>query len=128
MSSTEAELLLLSYAAKEMIWWRRFFAAIRFHTGEDEAILCDNQQTIRILQKDALKLVTKLKHVDIHSHWLRQEVQANSIKLEWIPTADMPADGLTKALSVQKHAAFIEQLNLVDISTKLVLNRQTECE
>jgi hypothetical protein len=64
-SSTEAELLSLSYAAKEMIWWRRFFTAIRFHTGEDEAILCDNQQTIRILQKDAPKLVTKLKHVNI---------------------------------------------------------------
>jgi molybdopterin converting factor small subunit len=111
-----------------MIQWRRFFAAIQFDTGEDEAILCDNQQTIRILQKEAPKLITKLKHVDIHSHWLRQEVQANSVKLEWIPTADMPADGLTKPLSVQKHSAFIKQLNLVDISTKLVLNRQSECE
>jgi hypothetical protein len=67
-SSTEAELLSLSYAAKKMIQWRRFFTAIQFDTEEDEAILCDNQQTIRILQKEAPKLITKLKHVDIHSH------------------------------------------------------------
>jgi hypothetical protein len=75
-SSTEGELLSLSCAAKEMIWWRLFFAAVRFHTGEDEAILCDNQQIIRILQKDAPKLITKLRHVDIHGHWLRQEVSS----------------------------------------------------
>lgn len=30
----------------------------------------------------------------------------------------MPADGLIKALPAQKHAAFIQQLNLVDISSK----------
>jgi hypothetical protein len=31
----------------------------------------------------------------------------------------MPADGLTKALSKQKHAIFIEQLYLVDISSRI---------
>jgi hypothetical protein len=31
----------------------------------------------------------------------------------------MPADGLTKALGPQKHAAFLKQLNIVDISRLL---------
>jgi hypothetical protein len=31
----------------------------------------------------------------------------------------MPTDGLTKALSAQKHATFLRQLNLVDIAEKL---------
>jgi hypothetical protein len=31
----------------------------------------------------------------------------------------MPADGLTKPLSAQKHEAFVKQLNLVDIQKKL---------
>lgn len=33
--------------------------------------------TIRLVTEDykAVKLATKMKHVDIHSHWLRQEVQ-----------------------------------------------------
>jgi hypothetical protein len=31
----------------------------------------------------------------------------------------MPADGFTKALSIQKHATFLQQLNLVDIAEKL---------
>jgi hypothetical protein len=61
----------------------------------------------------------RLRHVDIHQHWLRQEVEARRIELKWIPTADMPADGLTKGLTKQKNDRFIEQLNLVDISTRL---------
>jgi hypothetical protein len=31
-------------------------------------------------------------------HWLRQEVQAKRLLIEWIPTANMPAGGFTKIL------------------------------
>ncbi len=65
--------------------------------------------------KESPKLVTKLKHVDIHQHWVRQEVEKGTFKLEWIETGKMPADGFTKALPVQNHANFIKHLNMVDI-------------
>jgi Reverse transcriptase (RNA-dependent DNA polymerase) len=117
-SSTEAELLSLSFTAREVMWWKRFFAAIRFDSEQDVSIACDNIQTIRILTKEAPKLDSKLRHIDIHQHWLRQEVQTKRIALQWLPTADMPADGLTKQLPSQKHATFIEQLNLVKIAPR----------
>jgi hypothetical protein len=117
--STEAELLALLRTAKEAVWWRRFFKAVQFDTAETLAIRCDNRQTIRLLKKDLLKLDTKLRHVDIHQHWLRQEVQAGRIDIKWMPTAEMPADGLTKQLPRQKHEEFVRQLNLVDISDQL---------
>ena len=69
--------------------------------------------------KEAPKLVTKLKHIDIHQHWLRQETGKGTVKLEWMSTNDMPADRLTKALGPQKHAASLKQLNIVDISRLL---------
>jgi reverse transcriptase-like protein len=116
-SSTEAELLALSNTAKEYMWWIRLFKAINFDLHEEQpTIYCDNQQTIRLLNMEAPRLVTKLKHVDIHQCWLRQEVQKGNIQTEWIPTADMVADGFTKELPAQKHANFVKQLNLVDIS------------
>ena len=74
---------------------------------------------INLLIKDSVKLVIKLKHIDIHKHWLRQEVQDNRLIINWVPTGDMPADGLTKALSRQKHESFIRQLGLVDIGERL---------
>jgi len=42
LSSTEAELYALSQAARETIWWRRFFAAIKFNTQQPFTINCDN--------------------------------------------------------------------------------------
>jgi len=71
------------------------------------------------LSKETPKLQTALKHVDIHQSWLRQEVQAKRIKVEWIPTTEMVADGFTKVLPAQKHAEFVKQLNLVDIKDKI---------
>jgi hypothetical protein len=66
--------------------------------------------------QDTPKLVTKLKHVDIHQHWLRQEVVQKNLQIQWIQTSEMKADGFTKALPRQKHQEFVRQLNLKDLS------------
>ena len=118
-STTKAELLALSHAAKEIYWWKHFFKSIQLDPGHELGLSCDNLQMINLLIKDSVKLVTKLKHIDIHKHWLRQEMQDNRLIINWIPTGDMPADGLTKALSRQKHESFIRQLSLVDIEEQL---------
>jgi hypothetical protein len=115
-SSTEAELLALSRTAKEAIWWRRFFESIQYDPMKKLHIRCDNRQTLRVLKKEMLKLDTKLKHVDIHRHWLRQEIQTGRISVSWCPTAEMPADGFTKMLPRQKHEEFLRQLHLTDIT------------
>ena len=64
-------------------------------------------------------MVTKLKHIDVHQHWLREQAEKGIIKFEWVQTGNMAADGLTKALSTQKHNNFIRQLNMVDIGERL---------
>ncbi len=74
---------------------------------------------IQLLMKENQKLEMKLHHIDIHQHWLRQEVQAGWVYIKWILSADMPADGLTKALPCQKHERFLAQLNLIDIRAQL---------
>jgi hypothetical protein len=71
------------------------------------------------LTKETVKLETRLRHIDIHQHWLRQEVENGTITIKWLPTAQMPADGLTKALPAQKHATFLRQLKLIVTSKKL---------
>jgi hypothetical protein len=40
--TTKAELLSLSTAAVEIIWWQRFFKAIGFNLERDFTVLCDN--------------------------------------------------------------------------------------
>ena len=120
-SSTEAELLAISHLIDSLYWWQRLFNHIQLDLDEDYVVNCDNIQTIRLMLMDSPKLVTKLKHMDIHSHWVRQEVARGRFKLEWVSTNDMPADGFTKSLPRQQHEKFIKMLNLVDITSLLAI-------
>jgi GTP cyclohydrolase FolE2 len=94
----EAELLALSQTAKEGIFLSRLFKALSLSLNEPLIIDCDNTQTLCLIKEESAKLVTKLRHVDIHSHWLRQEYNQGRIRLRWKPTSEMITDGLTKAL------------------------------
>ncbi len=77
----ETKLLILSRIAKKTIWWKRFFESIRYDSMKKLHIRCDNRQILRVLKKDMLKFDIKLKHVDIHRHWLKQEIQTTRISV-----------------------------------------------
>jgi hypothetical protein len=78
-------------------------------------IQCDNKQTVDLISNANMKLHTKLRHIDIHNHWLRQEVESGRINIKWVPTGGMAADGLTKPLPRQKHEIFIKMLGMRNI-------------
>ena len=66
-SSTEAELLALSTAAKEAMAAVRLFRDVRLQLNEDLTIWCDNKQTIRLVKEDMMRIQTTLRHIDIHN-------------------------------------------------------------
>ena len=66
-STTEAELLAVSQTARETIYLSRLMKALKLVLPEALTIECDNLQTIRLLVDEAMKLQTKLRHVDIES-------------------------------------------------------------
>ncbi|RKK06388.1 hypothetical protein BFJ66_g17389 [Fusarium oxysporum f. sp. cepae] len=103
-SITEAELLALAQAAKESMFISRLITELG---------------TIRLINADVALLQTKLRYVDIHNHWLRQEALANRISVRHTPTTEMIADGLTKALPAQQFQKFVMQVGLVDINDKI---------
>ena len=114
-STTEAELLALSETAKETIALKRLFRDIQLVLDTPFSIACDNQQTIRLVIGSSERISTKLRHVDIHNLWLRQEYARGAFQLTYLATKDMPADGLTKNLSRAKFEHFRTLLNLQDI-------------
>ncbi len=67
----------------------------RYDSTKKLHIRCDNRQILCVLKKEMLKLDTKLKHVDIHKHWMRQEIQTNRISVSWCSTAEMSRDVTT---------------------------------
>jgi hypothetical protein len=81
--TSKTRLLALSQRAKEAIFLSQLLKAMPLIPQADVplAIQCDNTQKVGLLTKELARLVTKLKHVDIHNHWLQQEVQEKRIKL-----------------------------------------------
>jgi hypothetical protein len=55
---------------------------------------------------------SRAKHIEIRMHYIRDQVRNGSIVLNYVETANMKADGLTKPLNNVKHGKFIEQLGL----------------
>lgn len=119
-SSTEAELLALSETSKQTLWWKRIFQSIEFDSEQPMVVLCDTKQTLSLMEAETPRLMTRLKHMDIHSCWLKQEVQKKRVTTGWIPAANMPADGLTKALPPQKHQNFVKLINMVNIAGLMI--------
>jgi hypothetical protein len=114
-STTEAELLALSDAARSVQYTMRLLTNLGFRPSHHIILKCDNQQTVNLISNANVKLHTKLRHVDIYSHWPRQEVSEGRIHIEWVPTGQMAADGLTKALSSQNHEKFVGMLRMQNI-------------
>lgn len=119
-STTEAELLAVAQGAKEGLFVIRLIKELGIRLDSDSVNLqCDNQQTIRLIQEEISQLNTRLRHVDIHNHWLRQEHQEGRLAITYVPTTLQFADGFTKALQHTSFLGFLNQLGLTDIGDKL---------
>lgn len=119
-STTEAELLALAQAAKEGLFVERMLTRIGLELDTKRIVIeVDNHQTIRLVTDEFAQLKTKLRHVDIHDHWLRQEYQQEKIDVKYTRSAQMMADGLTKSLQQEQFKKFRDQLGVVDISERI---------
>nr|XP_036577167.1 reverse transcriptase domain protein [Colletotrichum truncatum]KAF6784079.1 reverse transcriptase domain protein [Colletotrichum truncatum] len=122
----EAELLSLENTAKETIALKRLFRDIELDLGDVWKIHCDNRQTIRLVVGDKERISTRLRHVDIQNMWLRQEYAKKTFDVVYMPTDEMPADGLTKALSRAKFEHFRALLNLQDIRAQVTRSEEKQ--
>ena len=70
----------------------------------------DNQSTIALARNPVHH--GRAKHIDIKYHFIRDKVESKEIELEFMPTDDMVADVMTKALPRPAFAKFVECMNL----------------
>lgn len=141
LSSSEAEYIALTLAAKEATWLRLLLTELGLlqpddqhalikvleqntsaqaiqadlsierggeaessekgieHGGEVKIVIPlkgDNQGSIALAHNPVFH--SRTKHIDIQHHYIRDEVASKRIELSYVPTEQMIADGLTKAL------------------------------
>jgi hypothetical protein len=103
LSSTESEYIVLSDAACEVLWVRRFLEeTVQFYYNELTVIFEDNQSAITLAQSQ--RSVSHTKHVQVKYHFVRDLIQNGTIQLIYRNTKQMTADILTKPLPPSTHA------------------------
>jgi hypothetical protein len=110
LSSTEAEYIALSEAAREILWIRHFLAELDIKYNEPTVIYEDNQGTIAFASNQ--RAIRRMKHIEVKFHFVRNLIETGIIQLEYKNTKDMIADLLTKSLSPSAHAYHAQGLGL----------------
>lgn len=102
LSSTEAEYLALSAILQEAIWLKNLGQELDsdFETTPIK-IRCDNQSALALAKTDGFR--ARSKHIDVRHHYICDKLEDNTIDLEYIPTKEMVADSLTKAVPGPKN-------------------------
>jgi hypothetical protein len=109
LSTTEAEFNGLEQATREAVWLKNLLNEIGI-TTDSILLKGDNLGAINLSHNPEYHQRTK--HTAIRYYYVRQEIEAKNIKIEYIPTTKLPADGLTKPLPKEKFCKFIHMLSL----------------
>ena len=95
-SSTEAEYMALGDATKEILWLRQLLTEMMHPIDGPTPLVGDNEGALATAKHDAHH--SRMKHIDIKHHFIREHVACGDIKLIWVPTQKQQADILTKGL------------------------------
>ena len=98
-STTEAEYIAASEAAKEAVWMKKFITELGVVPGIEDPIplLCDNNGAIA--QAKEPRSHQKSKHILRRFHLIREIIERGEIMIQKVDTKDNIADPFTKALS-----------------------------
>lgn len=110
LSSTEAEYRATTEAGQEVIWITGLLQSLGIKLKLPVTLRCDNLSTIHLSSRSIFH--SRTKHIELHHHWIREQVEKGAIKLKHIPTNEMLADLLTKTLGKKM---FIEFRSLIGL-------------
>jgi hypothetical protein len=119
-SSCESEYIGMSTCCKQGQWIAQVLRDMGFpqYIGKDPRLVdmrADNQGAIALAKNPHLH--ERSKHIDISYHHIRDLEERNKLKITYVPTAEMVADGFTKPLEKIAFAKFKGMLGLVDKTT-----------
>jgi hypothetical protein len=109
-STLEAEFTGLIEGNREALWLRGLYSEIQRPIQGPTPLQGDNKGAIDTAYNP--KHHSRTKHTLLKYQGIRESVTEGNITISYVPTEEMPADGLTKALPPAKHQQFLTLLNL----------------
>ncbi|MCO5604381.1 hypothetical protein L7F22_058546 [Adiantum nelumboides] len=114
LSSTEAEYRGAAVAACEISWLRKLLMDLRLQVDREVVIYCDNLSSIQLAENPVFHARTK--HIEVHYHFVRDQVLASDIDLVYVSTEEQVADIFTKALGAEKLRRFWLMLGVLQLA------------
>jgi transposase InsO family protein len=115
-STHDAEYVGLAIASREVIWLRNVLIFLlpdyTEHTVPANTLFSDNQGAISTANKPIHAISNRSKHIDVRFHIIREAAANGLVRLEYVRTADMTADILTKALPRELHLRHMKGLGM----------------
>ncbi|KFX96087.1 hypothetical protein V490_03518 [Pseudogymnoascus sp. VKM F-3557] len=99
LSSCEAEYKAASEAVQEAVWARCFLQELKIPgINFEDGILLNMDSTSAMKLAKNPEYQSRTKHISVRHHFIREKIQSGEVKINWVSTKDMVADGLTKPL------------------------------
>jgi len=111
LSSTEAEYMALTEAAKEAVWLLGLMNELGFKQ-DSVNIHCDSKSAIALARNTVFH--ERTKHIDTKYHFIRDLVSDGVINLVKIAIECNPADIFTKTVPVGKLQEALERLRITE--------------
>jgi len=102
-STAEAEYVAAAMATKEALWLRKLLLSLGVDGGA-VPMGEDNQSCLALVNNP--EATGRTKHVDVAYHKVRHYQTRGDVAFYFLPSAEMPADGLTKPLTSPAFTAF----------------------
>jgi hypothetical protein len=118
LSTTEAEYIALAKGAQQARWTHHFLSEIGHPEPLPSQLRANNRGSIVISENP--KFHSRVKHIDIRYHYLRDSVESGDIKVEYVSTEDNPADLLTKLLGPLMHRKKVQLIGLSEVKSDRV--------
>ncbi|GKC59951.1 retrotransposon protein, putative, ty1-copia subclass [Tanacetum coccineum] len=109
LSTTEAEYMALTEAVKEAIWLRGLLEELGVELNT-VAVNCDNQGAIHLSRNHVFH--ERTKHINVRYHFIREVLEAKTVKVLKVGTEHNAADALTKVVPGLKLQHCLELLNV----------------
>ncbi|GJR94693.1 hypothetical protein Tco_0266867 [Tanacetum coccineum] len=110
LSTIEAGYMALTEAVKEAIWLRRLLEELGVELNT-VAVNCDNQGAIHLSQNHVFQ--ERTKHINVRYHFIREVLEANTVKVLKVGNEHNAAGALTKVVPRLKLQHCLKLLNVV---------------
>jgi hypothetical protein len=111
LSTTEAEYIAAGHCCAQLLWMRQTLRDYSYMLSK-VPLLCDNESAVRMADNPVEH--SRIKHIDMWYHFLRDHQQKGDIKIAYVSTHNQLADIFTKPLDEKTFSKLRNELNILD--------------